>query len=236
MSRNQDLDRLYELLEQLEARLGGFYRLDNCDGYMDWPERGVYFFFAADEDRSQGSMKRLTRIGTHAVSNGSGASLWNRLRTHRGHLNGSYPGGGNHRGSVFRKRVGEALIEREEVHDQYPEWGIGNSAKSDLRESEHDHEQQVSEFIRSLPFLYVAVPDDPGPESDRAYLEQNAIALVSNFESETFDPRSDEWLGRHSPSAEILESGLWNVNHVGEYYDPTFLNRLEEAVEATEPA
>jgi len=45
----------------------------------------------------------------------------------------------------------------------------------------------VSEYIRELPFLWVNVDDEPGPESDRAYIERNAIALVSNFESEPID-------------------------------------------------
>jgi len=51
---------------------------------MDWPDRGVYFFFASDERRNAGDQLRITRIGTHAVSEGSSTSLWNRLRTHRG--------------------------------------------------------------------------------------------------------------------------------------------------------
>jgi hypothetical protein len=84
MSRRSDLDRLYELLDQLEATVGRKQRLGDCTGYMDWPERGVYFFFAEDKTRESTDQLRLTRIGTHAVSSGSGASLWNRLRTHRG--------------------------------------------------------------------------------------------------------------------------------------------------------
>lgn len=52
---------------------------------MDWPERGVYFFFANDEYREGGDQLRLTRIGTHAVSSGSGTSMWNRLLTAETH-------------------------------------------------------------------------------------------------------------------------------------------------------
>jgi hypothetical protein len=194
----------------------------------------VHFFFASDEFRESGDQHRLTRIGTHGVSTGSGTSLWNRLRTHRGATSGSYEGGGNHRGSVFRKRVGEAIIERDGLHEEFPEWGAGTTAGRERRLSELAMERRVSEYIRNLPFLWVAVDDEPGPDSDRAVLEQNAIALVSNFETQSVDSRAEDWLGRHCPSPKIRESGLWNVNHVDEQYDPAFLSRFEEHVEGTE--
>ncbi len=235
MTRENDLDRLYDLLTELEDRVDGKQRLGDCTGYMDWPERGVYFVFSRDERRDRDNQHRLTRVGTHAVSTGSGTSLWNRLRTHRGANSGTYGGGGNHRGSVFRKRVGESLLERHGLHDEYPHWGEGSSADRDRRLSEHDHEQRVSDYIRDLPFLWIDVDDEPGPDSDRAYIERNAIALVSNFQKESLDSRRDDWLGRHSPRKEIQDSGLWNINHVEETYDPAFLDRVAEAVEDTTP-
>jgi hypothetical protein len=235
MARENDLNRLYDLLTELEDRVDGKQRLGDCTGYMDWPERGVYFVFSRDERRDRDNQHRLTRVGTHAVSTGSGTSLWNRLRTHRGANSGTYGGGGNHRGSVFRKRVGESLLERHGLHDEYPHWGEGSSADRDRRLSEHDHEQRVSDYIRDLPFLWIDVDDEPGPDSDRAYIERNAIALVSNFQKESLDSRRDDWLGRHSPRKEIRDSGLWNINHVEETYDPAFLDRVAEAVEDTTP-
>jgi len=81
----------------------------------------------------------------------------------------------------------------------------------------------------------VAVDDEPGPESDRAYLEENAIVLASNYGKEPIDPRADGWLGTNSPSEKIRGSGLWNVDHVDESYDPDFVARLAKAVEGTEP-
>lgn len=235
MSRKADLDRLYYLLDDLEEQVGGVQRLENCTGYMDWPDRGVYFFFASDEHQESNGQRRLTRIGTHAVSSESRTSLWNRLRTHRGANRGTYEGGGNHRGSVFRKRVGEAFVEREELHGEYPEWGTGSSAGREQRLAELEMERRVSEYIRTLPFLWVNVEDEPGPESDRAYLERNTIALISNFQKEPVDARDGDWLGRYCPSHEIRESGLWNVNHVSDGYDPAFLDRLEETVKDTTP-
>ena len=235
MSRLDDLDRFYDLLEYLEERVDGMQRLRECTGYMNWPDRGVYFFFADDEWWRDADHRRLTRVGTHAVSAGSGTSLWNRLRTHRGANSGTYEDGGNHRGSVFRKRVGEALIERDDLSNEYPYWGEGSSAGRERRLSELEHERRVSEYIRDLPFLWINVDDEPGPESDRAYIERNAIALVSNFECESIDPRDEDWVGKSSPCEEIRRSGLWNVNHVDEEYNPSFLDRLEIAVEETKP-
>lgn len=227
MTRRQDLDRFYSLLDDLENTVGGKRRLGNCDGRMNWPDRGVYFFFHPDETRKSSKQLRVTRIGTHAVSEGSGTSLWDRLRTHRGAQRGTYEGGGNHRGSVFRKRVGEALIERDGLEEQYPEWGVGSTAERELRLEELEMERRVSEYIRELPFLWVDVDDEPGPESDRAYIERNAIALVSNFGKESTEPRDGGWLGHHSPVTDIKQSGLWNINHVEEEYEPEFLDSLE---------
>ena len=233
MSRAADLDRFYDLLDRLEAKVGGKRRLADCTGHMDWPERGVYFFFANEETREATDQRRVTRVGTHAVSAGSGTSLWNRLRTHRGANRGSYEGGGNHRGSVFRKQVGRAMIERDGLGDEYPRWGEGSTADRERRLAELDHERRVSEYIRDLPFLWIDVDDEPGPESDRAYVERNAIALVSNSEKPAVDARSDEWLGRESPRDEIAASGLWNIEHVGERHETTFLDRLADAVSET---
>ena len=232
MTRADDIDRFYDLLKELEMRVGGKETLGDCTGYMDWPDRGIYFFFASDEPR--GGQLRLTRVGTHAVSSGSSTSLWDRLRTHRGAKRGTYEGGGNHRGSVFRKRIGEAIIEREGLHGEYSEWGVGSSAGREQRLKELDLERRVSNLIRDLPFLWVSVDDEPGPDSDRAYLEQNTIALLSNYRRESIDPRND-WLGQYSRSEKIRESGLWNVNHVDEEYDPDFLDSLQERIEQASP-
>ncbi|AKU08284.1 hypothetical protein [Haloferax gibbonsii] len=233
MERKRDINRLYQLLKKLEETVGGKQKLKDCTGYMDWPDRGVYIFFAPDEYRESGDQLRVTRIGTHAVSEGSSTSLWNRLRTHRGAMRGTYEGGGNHRGSVFRKRVGEAFVEREDLHDEYPHWGEGSSAKRERRLSELEMEQRVSDYLRDLPFLWLNVDDEPSADSQRAYIERNMIALLSNYQREAVDARSDDWLGKHSRSEKIRESGLWNVNHVDEKYDPVFLDELSQAIDHT---
>jgi len=241
VTRQDDLDRFYRLLDDLGRRVDGARKLKRCTGYMDWPDRGVYVFLAPGEPRTASDGLRAARIGTHAVSAGSNTSLWDRLKQHAGTGSGSadHPHGGNHRGSVYRQRVGEAIIEKYGLHDDYPDWGERWSGidrdRAVVRDEEYLLERRVSAYIREQPFLPVALDDEPGPDSDRTFVERNVIALLSNRDTDPVDPRPNDWLGRHSRSPEIRASGLWNVNHVDETYDPAALDRLAEAVEATTP-
>lgn len=241
MGRHDDLDRFYRLLDEVAQRVGGPRRLKNCTGYMDWPDQGVYFFLEPGETRGSTHELRVTRIGTHAVSEGSKTSLWDRLKQHYGTGSGSsnHPHGGNHRGSVYRKRVGEAIIEKYGLQDEYPNWNERWSTisreRDEVRDEEYIMERRVSAYIREQPFLWVNVDDEPSKESDRRYVEENTIALLSNFGKQTIDPRREGWLGHYSRSPEIRRSGLWNVNHVEENYDSGFLDRLESAVDEITP-
>jgi hypothetical protein len=230
--RMKDLEIFYSLLDDLEIKLNGKRKLEECDGRMNWPKRGVYFFFSSNKNSpSENNSLRVTRVGTHAVSLGSKTSLWDRLRTHRGPMNGKHMGGGNHRGSIFRLRIGEAMINKYSLQDSFPNWGKNSSASKEIRDREYPLEKRVSNYIRSLPFVYVKIEDEPSRDSDRAYIERNSIALLSNFSKEPIEPRNKYWLGRYSPNREIRESELWNTNHVAEKYDPKFLDVLRKYVE-----
>jgi hypothetical protein len=195
------------------------------------PERGVYFFLdpTTSNERDQW---RICRVGTHVVSLGSKSTLRARLRAHLGTRSGS----GNHRGSIFRLHVGNALLRRDQR--EIATWGIGSVAppalrtSQVLREAEARHEQQVSDYIGKLPVLWVAVPDEASPTSERSIIERNAVALLSrDAQSSALPPNG--WLGEHSPRREIRESRLWNVNYVDDNYDPSFLPLLERAVTDT---
>ena len=225
--RTNHLARFYSALERLESGVGGKRRLSHCDGRMDWPKRGVYFFFENGELRnSSGDGPRVVRVGTHAVTLGSKTSLWNRLSTHRGFAK---TGGGNHRGSIFRKLIGYALMIR------HPEcaietWGEGDSAPADIRAAEFELEQGTSVVIGKMPLLWLGVDDPPGPQSQRGYIERNAIALLSSYGKNAIDPPSENWLGNHSPREKVKLSGLWNQRHVEEDYDPGFLSVFEDFI------
>ena len=201
---------------------------------MDWPKRGVYFFFEPGEVRTtSGEGLRVTRVGTHALKSGSSSTLWQRLRQHRGTLRGSRPGGGNHRGSVFRLHVGKALINRGDWPDHIAaHWGNDSSASTKIRDAEYPLEKAVSDYIRKMPFLWLDILDEPGPESLRGFIEQNAIALLSNFgaRKKSVDPPNKKWLGNWAASKAIRSSGLWNVNHVNEKYDPKVIVALRDQI------
>ncbi|MDD9982828.1 MAG: hypothetical protein OXU81_15965 [Gammaproteobacteria bacterium] len=111
--RLRDLARIYAILDRPEQGVGGARRLSSTDGRMDWPTRGVYFFFEPGEVRTDsGNGPRGVRVGTHALTARSRTTLWNRLSNHRGT---AATGGGNHRGSIFRLLVGTALMHRETI-------------------------------------------------------------------------------------------------------------------------
>ena len=217
---SDDLGRFYDLLSRLRQRPGQGRQLRELNGRSGWPQRGVYFFLEPGETRTaRTAVSRIVRVGTHAVSTGSKASLWDRLRAHRGGRSGT----GNHRGSIFRLHVGAALLARDGVH--LPTWGTGMSAPQVVRIGEREHERRVSDYIGAMSVLWIEVPDEPGPQSARAYIERNAIALLSS-QLNPGDKPSSTWLGLHSADSKIRSSGLWNLNHVQQQYDPAFLTSL----------
>jgi len=233
MSRVEDLRRFYGILEELESALGGMRRLADCDGRMGWPGRGVYFFFEDGEYRSDsGERLRVVRVGTHALSARSNTTLWNRLSQHRGIVR---DGTGNHRGSIFRLLAGAAIKARENTGEP-ASWGLAGDpgaaarkfgmTRQAVKEGEAELERRVSDYIRRMPFLCVAVDDAPGPDSNRGVIERNSIALLSNYGKSPLDGASEHWLGQHSDRERVRRSGLWNNNHVDEDHNVAFLDVL----------
>ena len=242
VARVADTIRFYRLLKRIEAKVGGTRRLRECNGRMDWPRRGLYFFFEAGETRSgSGEGRRVVRIGTHALTAGSGSTLWGRLSQHRG----AEGGGGNHRGSIFRLLVGVALA-RQGVTALPASWGVGADAgtaarrlkvdRADVRTAETELELRVSRYVGKLPFLWLDADDDPGPSSERGLIERNVIALLSSSREPAPDPASTAWLGHFSDRERVRGSGLWNNRHVDERYSASFLDVLERRVEGAHVA
>ena len=227
MSRLDHLKQLYASLGLLEKHLAGARRLSDCSGRMRWPKRGIYFFREPGEAcTDSGKSPRIVRVGTHALKAGSGTKLWTRLSQHKGQARA---GGGNHRGSIFRLVVGTALIEKGGHHN--PSWGQGGTAPRDIRAREQPLERVVSTVIGDMPFLWLAIDDEPGPDSLRGYIERNAIALLSNFGKHPIDPPSRSWLGHRCNRARVRESGLWNSNHVDGAYELTFLDTVAHLID-----
>lgn len=156
------------------------------------------------------------------------------------HRGAAESGGGNHRGSIFRLIVGAALKNRDGLGEPRS-WGVGSDLTAAarrlgvgaerLKREEEQLERAVSEYIGQLPFLYVAVEDEPGDASLRGVIERNTIGLLSNFQRDPLDRASEQWLGRYSDRPRVQASGLWNNNHVDEGYTPDFLDALDKLVE-----
>lgn len=230
-TRLKHIDRFYALLARVVALNSSARRKlsEQTAGAVRY-ERGIYFFFEDGEMRMTSPFQeRVVRIGTHAVSHGSKATLWNRLRTHRGGGDGL----GNHRSSIFRLHVGNSLIRRGELEPAFSTWGKGQSASAEIRLSEREIEMAVSEQIGQMPVAWLEVPDEASADSDRGYLERNIIALLAG-PSGPLDLPSAKWLGRWSGRDAISYSGLWNVNHVYENFDPLSLDIFEEYVNVAE--
>lgn len=230
---SDNLERFYLLVARLADAPGQGLALRELAGRSSLPNRGVYLFCEPGEFRAGNpSVRRVVRVGTHAVSTGSKSNLRGRLKQHLG----TRSGGGNHRGSIFRLHVGAALLGRDGT--QLATWGVGSSAPPAVRDSETGRaaeaawENRVSEYIGGMSVFWIDVPDDPGPQSQRSLIERNAIALLSN-KLAPIDKASSGWLGRFSPRQEIRDSALWNLNYVEDQYDPRFLEKLELFVAIT---
>ena len=237
-SRLADLNRLYDLFNALSDRVGGPRLLGDVGKYNDWPERGVYYFFEPSEIRRESDKApRIVRVGTHGLKSGAKSTLIGRLCQHRGSSSG-----GSHRGSVFRKLIGQALLARGEL-SACQSWGVAGAKGEASRKLgisveminriEAPIERAVSDRIRIMPFLWVNVDDSPGRDSARSHLERNSIALLSNFGKSPIDAPSPDWLGGLSDRVRVKKSGLWNNDHVKESYDPQFLEVLERCIERT---
>jgi len=238
MSRLSDLSGFYALLDLLRERLGGTRVLSDPNSLRGVPTRGIYFFFEPSEMRKDsGNGPRVVRVGTHALASGSKSTLRQRLAQHRGQSSGL----GHHRGSIFRLLVGQALLASGGL-PPCSSWGLKKDracvelkmSRDAMAAHEAPVEQQVSKYIGSMPFLWLAIEDAPGPESLRATVEKNAIALLSNYGRPVIDGPSPKWLGNASNRALVRDSGLWNQRHVEEAHNPEFLIALEKGIEGME--
>jgi len=237
MSRLTDVQRLYVLLAQQTEKIGGAVPLANLDMRM-LPQRGVYFFFELSEHgQESGTGLRVVRVGTHALGHGTNSTLKQRLKQHRG----SRSGNGNHRGSIFRLLVGEALMNTGRC-DQCQSWGVRGHANAAamllgqpldaLQAVETPIEHAVSLHLGAMKVIWIEIGDEPAPTSMRGRIERNTIALLSNMNA-SLDASSLSWLGLHSHRHLVRNSGLWNQNHVEDEYDPKFLNDLEHLIEGS---
>jgi hypothetical protein len=190
------------------------------------PEKGVYYFFEESELRHSRKELRVTRVGTHAIHNGAKSTLKSRLRTHAG----SEALNGDHRTSIFRSHVGNALQSTKGV--SVPTWNkyLHQLQEEDYKTREKDLELLVSKKIREMRVLVAEVSDTASPTSDRVFIEQNSIGLLSKV-GRMVDPPSGNWLGNSSPADVIRDSGLWNLDDSDHDREYGFPQRLKDWIE-----
>lgn len=191
------------------------------------PEQGVYIFTDPKEPSDVGEIGRIVRIGTHAVSEGSRATLRVRLRNHFGLKTGE----GSHRGSIFRLHVGEAIIRQRNMMREFPYWGSGQDANKEIKLSEQKLEREVSDYLSNLNVFVIPVADRASKNSKRAHLETQLIALCSQ-DLDVLEQASPAWLGNYSSKEIIRSSGLWNVRDVGVIYKPEKIGSVGWMVKA----
>jgi hypothetical protein len=128
--------------------------------------------------------------------------------------------------------VGKSFVAKHVAKD-VKTWGSPEFPET-LRERQLEEalESKVSEYIGNLLVTLLEVPGEASKHNDRAYLEQNLIALLSNSYV-PLDPPSHNWLGSCSDKIEIRKSGIWNVNHTAQTYEREFLPILSYYVGLT---
>lgn len=226
--QKKDIDRLYQVLSRLETELGGKQLISKCSGPQGWPVSGVLLFYELGELRTNWKKLRITWVCTHGVSGGTKSILWNRLYAHRGT---EITGGGNHRGSIFRKHIG-AAISRKDPRLAISSWGVGQSANAMISKNEVALEKKVSLHIGKMSVLWLAIVDEAGPASDRAYIKRNLIGLLAGKNGPQ-DPPSKNWLGQFSAKERIQQSGLWNLQHLNYEYSSECIDVIEKYVSIT---
>ncbi|MCB1584469.1 MAG: hypothetical protein KDI92_15540 [Xanthomonadales bacterium] len=216
-----EINNFYQCIDDLKSKIG-VYQLSEVNGRMNWPTRGVYFFF---DDYEASNSLRVTRVGTHALKENSKSTLWKRLSQHKGVVS---TGGGNHRGSIFRLLVGDAICKQQGL--DFPKWSIGSSSTKEIRDSEIELERQVTSYIGKIPFTFLPVNDEASPNSFRNYVEKNSIALLSGSSTDGFYGASKKWLGLYSSRPKVIQSGLWNQVHVDKQPESNFVDILENYI------
>ncbi len=187
----------------------------------------MYFFFEDGEVRGDGS-SRVVRVGTHALTAASKATLRGRLRQHRGHLADRDPGSGSHRASVFRRHARAALIQRDgRPPELLASWldrhGPHPGRASQLGNRGRDGGQPSYRGDAG------ALAQRPGPRH-RGYIERNSIALTSSWPPARTRP-APAGLGTRPSPARSASRGLWNVQHVTQPCHPGFLPTLQRLIQ-----
>jgi hypothetical protein len=162
-------------------------------------KNGIYILFEKGEKTKDG-MNRVVRVGINEKQD----RFLNRINDHFT---------GNHRGSVFRKHIGRAILTKTNRGSYLPIWNLTNKQVALKRDTinwakENEIEKEVSAFIEEyFTFSIVQI----NKEVQRMDLE---VKLISSLAFEAFNLPSKNWLGHFHPDLKIQQSGLWNIQHL----------------------
>lgn len=214
--RKRDLDTLYRMLEDYEEKAVNRIALSELSR-TSLPLGGCCLYWEPGEKRGDPAKQRIVRVESYPLGKDKD-EMYSQLIKHRGTIAGAYKGGGNHRESILRHHIGTALMNKnQDFCDSWEE----ERANAAVRKKEHPLESIVSSVISQMQVLIIPVKN---PDANKLkFVEQNLIALLSNWGKEAIDPPSPGWLGHYCSNVLVRGSGLWNTNGVMLKYDRQFL-------------
>lgn len=195
---NLEQNKTGDVCEQLHRYFNGIPRLSWRDIDQIPFDSGIYVMFEKGETYK--GLDRVVRIGTHVSNNRLKLRLKNHYLTE------------NKDGSIFRKNIGLALLNREQspyldiwnLDTSKPDVLAKNTGKID-RDYQARIEKQVTKYLQSnITFVCIQV-DDP---SLRLRIEEGLISTLAH--SADFEA-TEHWLGRLNPKQKLANSALWNI-------------------------
>jgi len=167
MGRQQDLDRLYPVLDSLAQRVGGPRKRKNCTDYMDWPDRGVYFSSnrgsVANRPTSHASRGwARTRCRPAAVPrSGTGSNSTTVPAAPAATTRTAGPTAAPSTASVSARPSSRSTTCTTTTRPGTNAGRVRDRAA--VRDEEYILERRVSAYIREQPFIWVDIDDEPGP-------------------------------------------------------------------------
>jgi hypothetical protein len=182
------------------------------------PRNGIYFFCERGETWGHGGERpRIVRVGTHREGNFRSRIADHYVVNDRKMSFGKDKAAPKDR-SIFRKNIGRALLCRDA--DPYaPLWEIDFTSRSKREtegsrrdvDKENQIEREVTRILRErFTFRWIEVEG----EERRMGSQGLEATLIGTLAACSKCRPSHAWLGRFSPKTEIVQSGLWLVQHL----------------------
>jgi hypothetical protein len=179
----------------------------------DLPAHGIYFFYEEGEIGIHfGSKPRVVNVGTHRGDNFGSRISEHFLLDEKGmKFTADQPAPRDR--SILRRHIGSALLNK--ASDPYlPVWELDFTKRKNRDEKKHlrdiakevEIENEVSRILRdTFSFRFIEIAD----ENERMGSEGLKSALIGTLSGCDLCLASSGWLGKHSPTSKIRESGLW---------------------------